>query len=796
MKLFDNIKENTIIVTEYKYKLNLLKELNKSKDLLDITFLTKDEFIKKFYFDYDERSIYFLMEKYEINEDIARIYLENIYYVENKEYKSKKLNQLFLIKQELIDNNLLIFDTLFKDYLKNKNVIFYNYNYFNKFELNMISEIKEITSCNTFMKEYKDNFKDKEVYEFSTLLEEVEFVATKIVNLIEKGIEINDIKLANVDDDYKSAIDLIFPMYNLKTDINDSYIISTKIAKEFLNYKGTINEKIDFLNSKYKNSDVLNKIVNTVNKYIKFDNDTIVNEMIVNEFKKLKVKRKIYSNEIEVIDYKNYPIDNQYVFLLGFNQNKIPVIYKDEDYITDDIKDGLLLDTTLEKNKKEKDAAINNILNIKNLIITYKKQSFFEVFYPSNLIKELSFSVIKDCKFDKIYSGKYAKVKLSRMLDDYVFYGSKSMELKKLYSTIPDIPYNKYNNSYKQIDKSKFRDFIKDGFNLSYSSMNDYYKCAFKYYLSNVLKLNIYEDNFMTYIGSLFHYVLENGLKDESLKTSDLVSKFIEENERVLDKKESFYVSKLIKDIDFALSEIKNNLNNTNLKNMLFEERVEVIKNRNVTVTFKGFIDKIMYNKDKENTIVCIVDYKTGYADIDLKYVPFGLSMQLPIYLYLAKNLEKLQNIEIGGFYLQQVLNSEPVINSKKDTLSLRKENLLLHGYSNSDENILKELDKTYKDSKVIKSMKLTNNGTFYSYSKVLNNEEIDNLIDITNKKIDDAIDSISDAKFDINPKVTDRENLGCKWCKYHDICYVEEKDKILIKPDNTLSFLGGDLNA
>ena len=97
---------------------------------------------------------------------------------------------------------------------------------------------------------------------------------------------------------------------------------------------------------------------------------------------------------IEVVDYKNYYFTDEYVFMLGFNQGIIPIIYKDEDYITDNIK-PIYLDSTIDKNKDEKEYSIKCIKNIKNLIITYKLKSSFNVFYHSNLIDELDVEVKK-----------------------------------------------------------------------------------------------------------------------------------------------------------------------------------------------------------------------------------------------------------------------------------------------------------------------------------------------------------------------------------------------------------------
>ena len=41
---------------------------------------------------------------------------------------------------------------------------------------------------------------------------------------------------------------------------------------------------------------------------------------------------------------------------------------------------------------------------------------------------------------------------------------------------------------------------------------------------------------------------------------------------------------------------------------------------------------------------VVIIDYKTGNPNLDLTTVPYGIGMQLPIYLYLSSKM-KLKNI-------------------------------------------------------------------------------------------------------------------------------------------------------
>lgn len=60
----------------------------------------------------------------------------------------------------------------------------------------------------------------------------------------------------------------------------------------------------------------------------------------------------------------------------------------------------------------------------------------------------------------------------------------------------------------------------------------------------------------------------------------------------------------------------------------------------------------------------------------------------------------------------------------------------------------------------MIKSLKTTKTG-FYTYSKVINNEQIDNLIKLVDKKIEEARNNILDVSFDINPKRLVKKTLG-----------------------------------
>ena len=101
-------------------------------------------------------------------------------------------------------------------------------------------------------------------------------------------------------------------------------------------------------------------------------------------------------------------------------------------------------------------------------------------------------------------------------------------------------------------------------------------------------------------------------------------------------------------------------------------------------------------------------------------------------------------------------------------------------------------MDNNYDNSKIIKGLKTNKDGGFYNYQKVLSNSDIDRIKEITENKIKEVVDSIKNNRFDINPKVCEGKNIGCEYCKFSDICFVNKKNMVNI--DDNL--VGGDLSG
>ena len=351
-------------------------------------------------------------------------------------------------------------------------------------------------------------------------------------------------------------------------------------------------------------------------------------------------------------------------------------------------------------------------------------------------------------------------------------YNKKSKELDLLYSNFNDNTYNSYDNKFTGIDKNDFYSYINNKKTLSYSSLSNYNECAFKFLMANVLNLNPYEETFLTIVGNLYHHILEIGLLNE-IDIDKEIKKFLKD--KSFSNKEKFFLDKLTDDLKFTLEEIRKQTKNISLDNYLFEKEIKVEKGKNLSITFKGYVDKIIYKEEQGKKIAVLIDYKTGNTDIDLGYIKDGINLQLPVYLYLVN--EELKNVVFAGFYLQKLIN--------KDNKDLK-----LEGYSNSNVHILSMFDKSYENSNLVKSLKVTKSGNFYYYSKILSDDEIKKIIELTNESIDKSIKNIEDVKFDINPKISDDFD-SCKYCPFNDLCFKTNDDYIEIKKD--LTFLKGE---
>lgn len=766
--MIDILKDNDIVITSNNYKKEILKEISSKRVLMNLKFMTIDEFKIKLFGSYKDSSIYYLMKQYNYKYEIAKMYLDNF-------------NSIDYINKFLIDNDLIIEKV---DFIKDINrIVLIGLDDIDKYVMDEIKKYNHIIIDN------KINNYIHPVYEFQNIEEEINYVALNIIELL-KSVNINEIFIVNAGNEYEIPLKRLFSFYNIPVNVNvQNSIYGTAIVKQFLSILNDTKDIKVSLNG--LTGEIVDIIIDVVNKYSFTDIDDTVIECIEYELKNKTLPCAKLKDAVNIINLRDMSDNNNYYFIVGFNQGKMPVIHKDEDFLSDNEKEKIGILTSNQKNIIEKKLIHNKIINYKNIMLTYKMKTPFETYYPSSLIEEFGLEVKKDKNTNYNYSDIYNKIVLGRKIDKLIKYNEIDNDLSLLYSNYNNIDYLTYDNKFTGLNKELFYDHVNRDILLSYSSLKNYYNCGFRYYIENILKINKYEDTFMTYIGNLFHYILSIAFNDNF----DFEKEFnMYVSKKELSSKEKFFINKLKEDLLFTIDTINNHNSNSNYDKSLYEQKIYVNKDRNIKVSFMGIIDKINYKEEGSKTLLAIIDYKTGNTSANLNNTIYGLDLQLPVYLYLAKNHE-FKDVEIAGFYLQKVVHNKLNYQEKKDYIEEIEKLYRLDGYSNSNESILGAFDKTYMDSTMIKGMKVSSKG-FYNYAKTLSSEEIDSLVSLVDNKIDEAIDNILDTKFDINPKQVGLDLVGCEYCKYSDICFKREEDIVRLKEQKYEDFLGCDKDA
>lgn len=765
MNILKCIEENSILIIPASLRNKVLKYFNDEEIFNNVKIITFNDLKKGLMFDYTNETINYVMSNYNTSYQVSKEYINSLYYLDDS-IENEKFVFLTKLKNDLDDNSLLIYDNLYENFLESKNKLYvFGFNFiesFNRHLLDIASKYIDIE----YLEKNEENF-EHTVYGFRSMDEEVQFVAENIAKLLSKGIDPNDIFIANYNNEYRFSFKYILKNYGIPIYLpSEDSLYSTSIAKYFLDNLSTnldilfnkLRKEYDCENNK-QNDSIVNKLFNLVNKYYWCDDLSKVENLLINEMKQIKINPSHMEHEVTISNIINNCFnDQEYVFLIGFNDSSIPKLKRDEDYISDDIKPEFL-DKTNIYNKRIKESTIKAIKNIKNLTITYKLSSKFNNYLPSYLINSMNLNVVLNTDDISYYSDKMNILNLAKKYDSLIKYNVVEKNIELLSNTY-DINYRKYNNQFNITNNKKLLKLLDNNLTLSYSNINTYYKCPFKFYMSDVLHIKEYQSLFEAFVGSLFHHCLELCLSNDS-NIDQVYDSYIEENYKNQTNKEKYFLSILKDEIKAIIPLIReqhthSKANKESNETMIVHDCDGLIKYR-----LKGIVDKIFLYEDE----AIIIDYKTNNSTIDLNKMEFGMDIQLPIYLYLL-NIKK-PNIKIVGLYLQHILTNNKKMDAKLSEEELRKKNLRLCGLTLDDS--IKDFDDTYESSTIIESLKVKDGKI--TGKNVLSEEDSRKLTNLIEDLINNCLNNVVNGNFIVNPLILDKKS-SCDYCEYKDVCY------------------------
>ena len=304
----------------------------------------------------------------------------------------------------------------------------------------------------------------------------------------------------------------------------------------------------------------------------------------------------------------------------------------------------------------------------------------------------------------------------------------------------------------------------------SITQLETYALCPFRYFAERVLKLDIFEEPTEEIealeLGSLIHAILfrfYTKLKEDNIVLGGCSEAVFSKAEKILFQT----AEKMVKDVNFnsplsffekeKIFGIEGDRKNSILYKFLAAERDNnegfvpeffetgfggVRKEEGQEVLLKdlkagdvkvrGKIDRIDINEEKN--LFKVYDYKTGKGNLQKQDMYDGLKLQLPLYLFAAKEIIK------------------------------------------------SELNEDYKPAGALLYSLKYNESDFgrkeISFGKNKNTEEIaelyDELIDICVKAINGYVEGISSGDFRLS-QIDKREEKACRYCGFRAICRIQE---------------------
>ncbi|MCI9233942.1 MAG: hypothetical protein HFH08_05040 [Bacilli bacterium] len=792
-------QKKSIIITPSNYKMELLKKLSKEPCFYQVQFLTLSELRNLLFYEYHPEALLKLCQNFNLIPDNGAIMLEAMYSITKAEQDS----DLYQKKEWLKEQNLLIYHPAFIEQLKKSSVFIYGYD---DYEMKPFLFLLNIYTKVEYLEERKEQYIPM-VTEYETLEEEVVGVAEQISYLLKEGISTNQIYIGTLNNDYRSVLSKIFHQFHIPLQLDTIHsLFEYKMVQEFLKsipYGTALKEfpnLIAELENKYSKANpfyaqIYESLISIINKYYHTSRTfSEIYDIFIYELKKASVRGENYYDVIKEVDFKTTLFhENDYIFLLGVNLGEFPTIYEDTEYFSDQQKRLLALSTSLEKTLGEEQKIMKKIESLPHVFLSYKKKSPFKEYLRATFLEHYE---IKRGEYH--YSNQnYNTYLLNAAMDEFINFNHKTENLICRYG-LETIYYGNYDNQFTGISKSLFEKFVPYVV-LSYTSMQKFFECPFKYYIGSILKIvPPFIESTSLMVGNLFHSILERYFRKEK-ELDTIIEEELSYIEIVPKEKRAFYFQKYEQEIRRLIQIMDIQLTHSEFQPTYFEETMEWTESKNITFKIFGKIDKIMTVDDGQNSYVIVVDYKTGFATSDLSKVIYGMNMQLLLYLYLISKDKKFQNYKVGGAYIESIAATVPNYVEGKTLDELLWEQSKLDGISLKRKEFISRLDTHYEISSYIKGVRVKKDGEFYASNRLLEEDILRELLKIVESNIKEVEKAVESADFKIAPKKFSSEFneqiSSCNYCPYRDICYLKPNNVVRLKEYKDLEFLGGEKN-
>ena len=738
---------------------------------------TQEDVESLFSYHHDDRAVIALLKEgysYEESQDI----LSSLARVNEDSYGDPKLDRLVKSRDQLLEQGLLWKQEYPERSLAGHCLIYHGYP-----DTTRTRKILDHIGGNFMVSAMQDSEPKKEVriqyHRFSGIYEELHYVYNRIGKLLEDGVSIDDIYLYGVDQTYSYLLPRMSEAYGFSIETPFAKTLDLlPIGIRFLKLiqEKDLEEAVDALSSfaDDPNYQILIEKIEafTLSDLSKKEQIQLYQEVL----RGTRAKKRQKKNVVHLLKEPFAPEDS-HIFFVDFSLGKAPGRHADEGYLSDDQKRLLHQMTSQEEGSEEKanlkafllsghiDALCYHQIDLDGeKLLSALVQEPLDPNDPSSMIE---YDPNNDLPYE--YSKDFLALELAHLKDlrfDYRQEDSRIAEFEDL-GIGEKYRWKTYDSQYKPFQPLKEEDSLK----ISYSRIDNFYKCPFRYYLENILGLNEDESSFVARRGSICHRVME-WMHDPGFEFEDAFDKAMEENqeeegefspkEKVLMDHARFATKKAVEFLFFQEAKMKQ-------AQYVAEYSFPSLKIAKNTV-LNGMIDKVILTGDSQQYLT-LVDYKSYTTSFDPKKLPYGLGMQLPTYALAVEQDPKFQDKDIIGLFIQPIGLSSltyDTIKPKKGAKNWAEYSFYsfqIKGAYTVDPLAIETLTGPTSEQTLIAS----------SGQKRFEKAELEEWVAIVKEKYEEAEKRIRSGDFPISPVKAGFKDDGCSYCRYRDICYLRE---------------------
>ncbi|MFA6854825.1 MAG: PD-(D/E)XK nuclease family protein [Bacilli bacterium] len=749
-------------------RMSILKA-KKDYPLSHLKVLTKEEIFSSLDFSSTPECEIYLYEEKKYAWNFIPKLLSSLNFLVTPPQLTPKLLELINLKKELFARRLIVKNPYFLQQLNNKKIAVIGFDEDDR-ELKIFADL--LNSEFQFL--HLPNVNPKlEVKHFASIEEEVAYFFNYLgAQGIRENQDLNKVKLLNPPAEYEFWLTTLANLYQIPVNLkSNTKLIVLPIVKKFLKYFKKTQNLMDALLIFENYPDLLKKITAIIKTYPanKFkDYPSFLQEI----FAAIDAPKKHYEGALEITE--DILFQSPTIFALGFIDGHYPKVSKDEDFLNDEEKRLVGRLSSAEINSQARKFLMEKICASTQVVFSYSDKTSTGSTYPSSMISELKFKVVDFPNLTTQYSLPWAQLYAGNLQDLFYKYRESHQDLPLYQHLLKSANYRGYQN------KITFKKPINIASNqrYSFSKLDSFFNCPFQYYLEHVVHLNEQEEIFAIKLGQLVHSILEARISDNNFVYEQAFDKFAASNNFTAE--ESVYLVRIKRELRFTLEFIEQHEKLINIGQIVVEKKFEVNLTNNISLS--GVADKIYQINSAIGPLYVVIDYKTGKARYHEAYLPYGLSLQLPIYALLLKKSKEFTTGQVIGLYIHPVLNSKISREAGLSTEEFYRKQLQLVGVSINDKNLLSAFDPTYEYSNFIRSLAVKKDGDFTAHAKVKSAEGFDELAALAEQKVFEADQCIRELAFDIAPIKIATSVDACAYCPYRDICYRDGKDYREIK--------------